>query len=251
MDIRTNEFETLYAHLLEEWKICCSQNINDQRLPEIVSLPESGLQESMILWEERFEQMRAAQAEMVENGDWFAGRTDLLSILGRARREVDHCAILAWLLDPIAPNGLGILFLERFLALCFPERSFDGRQLTSATLRCEVCRDRSRADIVIRVGRLTLVIEAKVDHFERTEQCDDLYVDYRDDVGTSFVFLTPDGRTPVSATGAARDAFRSISFRSLTAALRDAIAAGGKRLAVHPALATISGYLQTLDGEFP
>src|SRR5258708_1684856 len=82
-----------------------------------------GAVESGGAWDRAYELMLEEQRGLMESGAWFRGRSDLLGVIGRARREVDHCAVLAWLLDPRMPHGLGVRFLRRFLKCCFPDES--------------------------------------------------------------------------------------------------------------------------------
>jgi hypothetical protein len=174
----------------------------------------------------------------------------LLGVIGRGRREVDHCAIIAWLLDPNAPHRLGTRFLRRFLHRCRPDRTFGPEELALVRVRCEECREHSRADIVVRADRLTVVVEAKIDHVERPSQCDDLFRDYDEDSGAVFVFLTPHGSQPSTATGFATSAFVCLSFRDVRDDVRAVVADAGEAMSCSGARLSIECYLQTLDVEF-
>ena len=107
---------------------------------------------------------------------------------------------------------------------------------------------------MIRAGsELTLVIENKVEATECLGQCDAYFKAYRSEPGARFVFLTPDGRTPISATGSAAGAFRALSYRQVLLALdRSLETAAG----VGPAGVTAEGrqvaesYRRTLKREF-
>ena len=64
---------------------------------------------------------------------------------------------------------------------------------------------------------LTLIIENKVDAPEQPDQCDDLYENYKDEIEPLFLFLTPDGRPPFTATTpAAQRAFKTLSWPAAT-----------------------------------
>lgn len=185
------------------------------------------------------------------DGLWFTGPRDFLSVLGRSRWETYHSAVISWLLTPMAPHGFGTRVLVGLLEHAFPGEHFDPERLEVATGECEVRRSRSIADIVVTAPGLTLVIETKVDADEQSQQCYRQYLDYVDEEGARFVFLTPTGRPPVTATGDASVAFSRVSFRSLRDILRSALAETSSKwpsAAGRPAAET---YLQTLEVEFP
>ena len=203
-------------------------------------------------WDATLSAMVAEQDALRAQGRWRAGPADLLSIIGHARYELHHCAMLAWLLNPRAPHGLGLAFLERVLLRCCPELRLGRDLLQAATVDREVVRKHGRADLLVSVGnRLTLVVEVKVDHVERERQCDDLYADFHHDPGARFALLTPHGRAPVSASGAALRAFRRLSFRQVRADLRACLATIDLQSASLVAAGTLHCYLHTLDQEFP
>ena len=201
-------------------------------------------------WERNFAALQQDQLALSERGLWFSGRGDLLGVIGRGRREVDHCAVLAWLLDPNMPHRLGTRFLRQFLRRCRPDRTFAPEELASARVRCEECREHGRADIVLRAGRLTVVVEAKIDHVERPSQCDDLFRDYGDEPGVVFVFLTPHRSRPTTASNLAASAFVCLSFREVRDDVRAVVIGAGELMSTSAARASIECYLQTLDAEF-
>lgn len=262
MDRNTGKLELAYSAMLADWGTCAMDTNRggagvlevddafDSMCREWSIIASRAMSEGVNGWEEQLSLMQQEQAALKESGEWFAGRTDMLSVLGRGRREVDHCAILAWLLDPEMPHGLGVRFLQHFLAACAPGADIARSDLRAASARCEECRDRSRADLVLRLPRHMLVMEAKIDHIERPNQCDDIYLDYRNEQGAIFVFLTPNGRVPETATGPAAGAFVPMSFPQVRSSLCAAIAEAGDALARHAAFGTIMTYLQTLEGEF-
>src|SRR5205823_713758 len=119
----------------------------------------------------------------------------------------------SWLLDPSGKHGLGSIFLKCLLTRCFPNEECSN--LHAAIPRCEVYCDAGRADIVVEGLDFTLVIENKVDSWERDRQCDDYFHAFQDWPRPLFVLLTPDGRSPSTATGEAKEAFRCLSYRDL------------------------------------
>jgi hypothetical protein len=229
-----SNLEQRYQELLSEWVAI--------GVPDGASLVDR--------WERAFAEMKGEQVELADRGQWVSGRSDLLGVLGRGRREVHHTTILGWLLDPAMPHPLGTRFLERFLRRCCPWRTFAGPELSSVRVRCEECREHGRADLVVLADHLTVVVEAKVDHVERPRQCDDLYRDYGDEPGIAFAFLTPDGARPTTATGAAAEAFVTVSFTDVRDDLRAALAEAGEAASSGPAHGSVISYLQTLDAEF-
>jgi hypothetical protein len=111
----------------------------------------------------------------------------------------------------------------------------------------EVVRARCRADLVITMPRMKVVVEAKIDAFERPDQCDDLFAAFGEDLGVEFVFLTPRGRPPATATGDARRAFRRLSFAQLREALGDLLATSDRSA---PGRLTVESYHTTLEAQF-
>jgi hypothetical protein len=92
---------------------------------------------------------------------------------------------------------------------------------------------------------LTLVVENKVDAVEGWRQCDTLFERFS---GARFVFLTPTGRAPQTATGAAAPAFSVVRYCDLRTilerALLDSVSDG-------PGRRVTEDYLRTLKKEFP
>lgn len=93
-------------------------------------------------------------------------------MLGRTRQELDHSAVVAWLLRPTGWHQLGTAFLERFLATTVPGTNFP--RLSEAVVRTEVTRQSVRADIVISGRGWKVIVENKVDSPESERQCESL-----------------------------------------------------------------------------
>lgn len=201
-------------------------------------------------WDQTFEAVVKERQELIQSGQWLLGPADLLEIIGQARRETFHCAILCWLMDPDMPHGLGDNFIRRVLDRIDPDLAARSDLFRGATFNCEVSRKRSRADLVVMADLFTLVIEAKVDAIERPSQCDDLFLDYCDERDPHFVFLTPRGIKAQTASGEAAEAFRSMSFESLWHDLRDVVKMN--RINFDSALgrSSVESYLRTLERQF-
>lgn len=202
----------------------------------------------IVFWEQAIGFIEEEYNLLRKQGKWLSGRPDLLGVIGASRKELVHSALIAWLLDPAGSHGFGAAFLDRVLARCFPGESFG--QSHAAVPQCEVECDAGRADIVVWGGKeFTLLIENKVYSPERPSQCDDYFEAFGNSPGPHFVFLTPDGHPPATATGAAKDAFHCLAYRNIRTDLASVLAdtasspaVGGRRAAEQ--------YLLTLTTEF-
>ena len=212
-------------------------------------------------WRESMGEMFALEARLKHRGLWYHGRPDLLGVIGRGRREVYHSQMLAWLLDPGTPSGLGGRFLKEFLSQLDPEfRALQQDELYHVQVRTEATGDEARTDILLRAETFTVAIEVKVDAGEGEEQCDRIYRDYEWAPDPRFVFLTPKGGSPTSATGEARDRFQTLSFREVRELLtrvlqREQLNLPSQDLSTLPTLrdgglATCWSYLSSLNREF-
>ena len=185
-------------------------------------------------------------AGLMRRGRWSVGADDVLSIIRRARYELYHSAMLAWLLDPLGKHGLGTTLLEALLRLCGISAALD---LHRARPEIEVQRSDTRADIVVFAPGITLIIENKVDAGEQERQCDRLYAHFGADPGARFVFLTPTGRAPRTASAPGSDAWTTLSYKMLATLMDEAL----NHAAIN-ALATgrftAQNYLMTLRKEF-
>lgn len=195
-------------------------------------------------WTTAFDQMLEEEAGIRSDGKWVRGAADVFGILGISRAEIRHTKFIAWLMDPAAQHGFGPRFLELVLARTFPGEKFEG--LDRATTECEVVRGRCRVDIVVYGPAFTVVIEAKVDAGEAQDQCDYQFEQFSREPGARFIFLTPRGVRPASATGDAADAYVSLSFRSIRDDLRDALASSSNAAGRGAA----EDYLRTLERAF-
>lgn len=126
--------------------------------------------------------------------EWRSGGKTLLVALGLQFNEVALCRGLAWLLDPEGGHGMGAHPLHAFL------RSLEIPVLEGApvVIHVEESRADARADMVLRVGDRTVIIEAKILAGEQPRQADRLYEHWAGDKPT-LVFLTRTGHLPYTA----------------------------------------------------
>ena len=97
----------------------------------------------------------------------------------------------------------------------------------------------------------TLVIENKIDAKEQPDQCDDLYDNFKDENAPLFLFLTPDGRKPSTATvPCARHSFRTLSWTGLRAMIETALTESRPASGSAVAVDVVWDYLRTLKGQF-
>lgn len=135
---------------------------------------------------------------------------NLFDVLKIERRELQHSALLAWLLNPRGSHGLGDYFLRRFLseaALVARDRGIgdvtpldvDGWKLDDI----EVATERHHIDILLiaQADQFIALIENKIGAGEHSNQL----ANYRDTVAREYavlnsfpIFLTPDGALPTS-----------------------------------------------------
>jgi hypothetical protein len=197
-------------------------------------------------WRVQLAALRVAQNELVRQGLWSShGPADLLTVAGFGRSELAHTSILGWLLGPAREHGLGSALLDALLAeLNLPPIAPGDRGLVRVST--EETRGGRRADIVVRWPTSALVIEAKVDAEESLNQCDDLFTLFGDEPNVVFLFLTPTGRRPNSATGPAAGAFRTMSFGQV----RSGLAGASERGSPTSGSDAVRSYLRTLDHHF-
>ena len=132
--------------------------------------------------------------------------------------EVKICRLIRELLDPKGSHGQGSVFLRLFLeTLGWAKiRQIAGEDYDKATVAGEVLiKNDRRIDLLIRIGKYMLPIEAKVYATDQERQCFDYYnfaVSYDPDV--VIYYLTPDGHEPSdSSKNGLKDAqIQCISF---------------------------------------
>ena len=126
--------------------------------------------------------------------EWRSGGETLLAALGVKYLEVPLCRGLAWLLDPNGGHQYGRHFVDAVL------RDLQVPIDDSADIKIAVEESRveTRADILIRAGSRTVIIEAKVLAGEQVAQADRLAERWSDENPT-LVFLTRSGYLPSTA----------------------------------------------------
>ena len=135
-------------------------------------------------------------------------------VLGIQRRETLHSAFLAWLLDPRGSHGVGDHFLRRFLlavvAKGYDDRLTDLTPLAVDNWSLDAVRTITESDnidilIVSEDDQFACIIENKIGAAEHDDQLTRYYDTTREqlpDFSIVPIFLTPDGRDPVSAEDA-------------------------------------------------
>lgn len=203
----------------------------------------------------RFDQVKREADDLINSGRWTSGPSDMLSVLGRQRDELTHSRLIAWLLVPTGRHGLGRAFLRGFLDAAWPGEGLMSSglvsvetEVTAGGLDAHGRIHEARADIVVRGNELTVVVENKVDAGEQVDQCERLYWAWAADPGdTRWLFLTPTGRPPVTASStAAQAAWKAMSYSQL----RDVVASvlGPSVSAAAAGRPTAIQYLNTLTG---
>ncbi|WP_438014175.1 PD-(D/E)XK nuclease family protein [Sorangium sp. So ce315] len=227
--------EPRLAGLAAEWRAIVARE-QENRVAQVAA------------WDAKLAELRAEQEALLRGGHWVGGPDDLLSILGQSRQERYHSTLLAWLLDPQGRHGFGAGFLEALLRRCTADPP--SAALNRARPALEVSLGDARADVVVAGPGLCLVLENKIDAREQPQQCDRLYESFCHEPGALFVFLSPSGRAPVTATGGAREAFTPMSYADIAAMLRDALASAPGKGATARGREAASNYLATLEREF-
>ena len=198
-------------------------------------------------WDADMARLAGEHDQLLHSGRWVVGAEDILSIIGRPRFEAYHSAMLAWLLNPLGKHGLGTTFLELLAKRCGLNNDLPNLHL--ARPQVEVHRVDTRADIVVFAPSVTLVIENKVDAKEQERQCDRLVERFGRHPRAVFLFLSPSGNAPITATGANRDVWTALRYRELAGLLETALCttatnpdSGGR--------STAQNYLLTIQREF-
>lgn len=201
---------------------------------------------------DRFDRVKSEADQLIDAGLWTSGPSDMLSVLGRQRDELMHSRLLAWLLVPTNRHGLGRKFVRALLDHLWPGEGV----MATGTIRAETevtavgpddagASCEARADIVLYGDGMAIVIENKLDAGEQADQCDRLYWAWAGEPHeTRWVFVSPTGRSPVTATApAARAAWRTISYGDIRTLLTAVLAENGSSA---PGRATATQYLATL-----
>ena len=208
-------------------------------------------QEEVLLsdWRRAISDMQSQHDRLVANGRWVTGPSDFLAIINLARHENTHSRVLKWLLTPTARHGLGCSLAERLVEHCAgnPPR----KPLVVKEVAFSVRRHGRETDLVVWGDSFTLIIENKVDAGEQDDQADDLYANFKTVTAPLFLFLTPDGREPLTATNPdAQHAFRCISWPSVRTMIEAALAESLSAPNSATGVPVVENYLRTLKEQF-
>ena len=202
---------------------------------------------------DRFDQVKREADVLAAAGLWDSGPADMLSVLGRQRDELVHSRLVGWLLVPTNRHGLGRAVLTGFLDALWPSEALMRTGPVIAELEVPAVGldnagrlREARADIVLRGDGMTVVVENKLDAGEQPEQCERLYWSFAGGPGdTRWVFLTPSGREPETATSPeASAAWRAMGYRQFGSIVAAAVEAAGASSSL--GRATAVQYLETL-----
>ena len=200
-------------------------------------------------WKKAMPEMRLQHDCLVSDGLWVSGPSDFLDIIGLARNENTHSRMLEWLLRPTARHGLGCGLVRRLVERCTGESA--SAPVAVRKVAFSVWRNGREADLVVWGQDFTLIIENKVDAPEQDDQCDDLYENFNNEISPLFLFLTPDGRQPFTATTPeAQRAFRALSWPEVRAMLEAALNESRPATAAADAVDVVRNYLRTLKEQF-
>lgn len=161
-------------------------------------------------WENEFLRLKEEWSAV----EWQSGGSTLLTALGLKFNEGALCQGLAWLLDPSAGHGLGRLPMNAFLHNLGLQATGD----EPVQIRLEETRHDTRADIVLRVGDQTVLIEAKVLAGEQRKQADRLAKHWADEEPI-LVFLGRTAHAPYTAVDSSEQ-WVSRSWQDIAALLR-------------------------------
>jgi hypothetical protein len=174
---------------------------------------------------------------------------NLFTVFGIESDESQHSRFLAWLLDANSGHGQGSTFLRAFADLCHLD--IEPQTLKEYQVRLEHQDAESCIDVMVyRPKEFLIYVENKVYSPEGADQIDREFRDMRR-VGHSLrvpaerqfaVFLTPEGRRPVSGDATH---WRSVSYESIAAAfasLLPAVAQDKVRYVLQDWLDTISTF---------
>lgn len=175
-----------------------SESVFGAMLAEWRSIPRWNAASDLDSWETTLAVMRQEMLELRGQGRWRSGGLTLLHQLGLHHDEVMLCRGLAWLLTPDGWHGLGEHFLRDLLHLLGLSTAGLGR----ATVSLEEARGTTRADLVLRYPGGCVLVEAKDLAGEQPGQADRLAAGWAEE-DPRLVFLTPEGREPLTAVATA------------------------------------------------
>ena len=201
-------------------------------------------------WHGDISLMRRQHDRLVADSLWLTGPSDFLDIIDLARNENTHSRMLAWLLNPTRRHGLGGALVRRLVKHCTGKPAPERLAVKGVTF--SHWRNGREADLVVWGETFTLVIENKIDACEQTDQCDDLYKNFKKENKPLFLFLTPEGRKPCTAkTEGARCSFRTLSWRELRGMIEEELKQSRPAFGSAVSVDVVRIYLRTLKEQFP
>ncbi|HWS31211.1 MAG TPA: PD-(D/E)XK nuclease family protein [Actinoplanes sp.] len=167
---------------------------DDERRLEALSGEWDSIRRSRIeQWERRLTELSRETAEIKAAGGWRTGNRTLLQVLGFHRLEVKLVACLAWVIRPEEHHGLGDRVVRRLFArLGLPFDPAARVRVTVEETRYTADGVRTRADLVVRVGGVCVLVEAKFNASQHGDQCARLAGLWADEAAT-LVYLIRDG----------------------------------------------------------
>ena len=204
----------------------------------------------LVDWRKAMSEMNCQHDSLVSGGLWVTGPSDFLGIIGRARHENTHSLTLKWLLDPTGRHGLGCGLAKRLVEHCTNKKAVQA-PLVVRKVEFSTWRNGREADLVVWGEAFTLVIENKIDADEQDDQCDDLYENFKNEKAPLFLFLTPKGRPPRTATaGHAKSSFRTLSWPEVRTMIETELRESRPTSVAATAVDVVGNYLQTLKEQF-
>ena len=232
------------ARLLADWRVAF--RAMDGEWSEIAARRTRTL---LAEWREAMQVVRRQRDRLVSDGLWVTGPSDFLDIVGLARHENTHSRMLAWLLTPTGRHGLGSALARRLVEHCTGASA--SAPVAVRKVAFSYWRNGREADLVVWGHNFTLIIENKVDAAEQPCQCDDLYKNFKGEIRPLFIFLTPDGSQPSTATASeAQRAFGTLSWPDVRAMLEATLNESGPATALSDAADVVINYLRTLKEQF-
>lgn len=216
-----DDAETRLAQMSDEWTVILADSPGDRGV--------------IAGWEQSIDLMRREADSLRDQGRWRGGHRTLLHALGIQHREVFLTAGLAWLLDPDGWHGLG----SRVLSGLLTQVGLPAAVSYPVSVAVEETRSggETRADLVVRMPGVTLLVEAKIYADEQPGQCDRLANKWMEEQ-PELVFLTLDGRLPHTAfTSAGR--WHRLAWPQVAAVIADAARSSDCAPGVLDLLATI------------
>ncbi|MEH0820483.1 MULTISPECIES: PD-(D/E)XK nuclease family protein [unclassified Micromonospora] len=202
---------------------------DEQRLRELAAEWDTVNRTQVGQWEKQLRVLATEAAAIKAAGQWRAGPRTLLEVLGVHELERKLVTCLAWVLQPEGHHRLG----NRVVKGLFGELGlpFD------PTARVRVSREETRftpdgkrtpADLIVRAGRVCVLLEAKVNAGEHGDQCARLARLWANEA-TTLVYLTRDRDEPGGSVVPA--GWNQITWRHITglmAPLPDDASAGAR-----------------------